>query len=844
MRYPQQGFLTFLLLILFNTNSFAQNPPAEDTEKPVKKEVEKANDAYEAEQFYLAIELLKDAYSEVKGREAKSENLFKTAECYRKINDYKNAERYYERAEKVGYADKKVILMRGHMLKAMGEYEEAIEMYQNFKKEAPEDAAADAAIEMARKAIEWKNTPSQYQVDVMEDINSKSMDNSVVFGGDLRDNNTIIFSSTREESEGNKEDGWLGQSFMDLYITTAERKVRRRRRGNDDEEPLSYADMKWSTPVPLDEEGILNTKVHEGTATFDSRKKELYFTKCISEKNEKLGCAIYVTEEVGQNWKEPEQVIIGTDTSANVGHPSLSPDDKFLYFVSDAYSTRGQHDIFVTTYNRREKRWDTPKNLGSKVNTEGSEYYPVVHGDGYLYFSSDGHPGMGGLDVFRIKLGEDGMPTGDAENLQYPINTNYDDFHLVWKPGQDTEKGFVSSNRDGKGLDDNIYAVYRTPLVFNLEGVVTSTKTGAPIPEAEVTLDGAEGESVTVTADEDGYYIFDDTKVQVGNTYTLTFAKKKFLSGTGNTTTVGHELASFEYVPSAKYFIKRLKLNKALDPIEEPIVLPNVLFDVGKAFLRPESKASLDTVVKILENNPTIVIELRSHTDYTDTEKRNQALSQRRADSSVAYLIEKGINSKRLVAMGKGESDPFKIPENYDRYGADRFTEGVTLSERYIKSLSPEMQEISNQINRRTDFRVLRDDYIPAEGLDEPEAVDTRDIIEQKRNEAPEAGEIYVLKDRESLGVVARKFKINIRDLKNINGGMRGVRPFEGLQLKVEKDGNYEAWDATHYQIQRRGQDLKDISKIVDIDDDILEELNPDLEKEMLQPGFWVRIKK
>jgi peptidoglycan-associated lipoprotein len=844
MKYPRIGIILVVFLVLTTHWTSAQSNQSEEEKEPVKKEVEKANDAYEAEQYNLAIELLKDAYSEVRGRQPKAEILFKTAECYRNINEYRDAERYYERAQKVGYNDNRVILLRGDMLKAQGEYEEAIEVYQEYKKEEPEASDADEAIEMARKAIEWKNTPSQYQVDVMEDINSESLDMSVTFGGDRRDNNTIVFVSSREESEGNKEDGWLGQSFMDLYISSAERKTRRRRRGGDDEEPLSYADMKWSTPVPLEEEGVVNTKVHEGTATFDSRKKELYFTKCIAEKNEKLGCAIYVTQEVGQSWKEPEQVIIGTDTTANVGHPALSADDKILYFVSNDYGTRGQHDIFMTTYNRREKRWAEPTNLGPIVNTEGREYYPVIHGDGYLYFSSDGHPGMGGLDVFRVKLGKDGMPTGDVENLKYPINTNYDDFHLVWKPGKDTEKGFVSSNRDGKGLDDNIYAVYRTPLIFNLEGVVTSTKTGAPIPQAEVTLDGAEGESYTVTADEDGYYIFDDTKLAVGNTYKLTFSKKKFLSGTGDASTVGHELASFEYVPSAKYFIKRLKLNKALDPIEEPIVLPNVFFDLAKAFIRPESKVALDSVVMILENNPTIVIELRSHTDYRDSEKRNNALSQRRADSSVAYLIKKGVNPKRLVAKGMGESEPFKIPENYDGYGAGKIPEGKVLTERYIRTLSPENQEVANQINRRTDFKVLRDDFVPEGGLDEPKAVDARDILEQKRNKEQEAGKIYTLKARESFGTVARKFKLNIRELKTLNGGLRGVRPFEGLQLKVETDGNYEEWDATHYQVPRRGMDWKDISKIVDVDDDDLEDLNPDIDKRDLLPGLWVRIKK
>lgn len=842
MRISQLGIFLLLFSFSFSTLS-AQDQGDAESEPKRDKDVQKAYDAYEAMKYSEAIELLKDAYTEVRGREDKSEILFMTAESYRNINDYDNAERYYERALKVGYEDNYAMLLRGNMFKAQGKYEEAIEVYQDYKKAEPTDSRADEAIEYARKAIDWKDKPSQYQVDLMPDINSKSADFGVIYGGDRRENDVIVFVSMREESEGNDEDEWMAQSFADLYTASAERKTRRRRRGNDDEEEVSYADLKWSTPVPLDIEDVVNTEHHEGPATYDSRKKDLYFTRCIAEDNEQNGCGIYRSEMIGQTWRAPERVIIGTDTTANVGMPSLSPDDKYLYFVSTDFGAKGR-DIFVTTYNRREKRWENPTNLGGKVNTGEDERFPVAHGDGYLYFTSNGHPGMGGWDVYRVKLGEDGLPAGEVENMEAPINSSFDDFHLVWEPGNDTKKGFVSSNRADGGLDDNIYAVYRTPLVFNLEGVVTSTKTGAPIPEAEVNLEGTDGSSFTVTADEDGYYIFDDTKVTEGVTYKLTFSKKKFLSATGDISTIGYELSSFEYVPSAKYYIKRLKLNKALDPIEEPIVLPNVFFDLGKAKLRPESKAALDSVVMILNNNPTITIALRSHTDYRSSDQFNIDLSQRRADSSVAYLIEKGINPKRLEAKGMGETEPFTIPEGYDGYGAGQLEEGVTLSERYIKTLSPEQQEIANQINRRTDFKVASDDFVPEGGLDTPEAVDARDVIEEKRNEKPEQGKIYILKERESFGRIARDFNINMRELKNLNGGLRGVRPFAGLQLKVEPNKSYEEWDATHYQIQRRGMDWKDVAKMVEMDDDELEDLNPEVDEDMLKPGYWVRIAK
>jgi peptidoglycan-associated lipoprotein len=838
MRNPRLGIL-FFLISLITQPLLAQS----ETEPELPKELKEAYEAFDSKEFFYAVELLKDAYTEVRGRDAKAEVLFKTAEAYRMMNDYRNAENYYNKAVKVGYEDPIALLQQGNMLKAQGDYEEAIEIYQQFKKDYPTDSRADEAIESTRMAIKWKNEPSQYQVDNMKDLNSREMDFAVTYGGDRRDNNVLIFVSNREESTGNDEDGWTGGSFFDIYTTQAERKGRSRRRGNDDEEEVSYADLKWSTPVPLDEEGILNTENHEGVAVFDSRKKELYFTKCIKEKNEKLGCGIWVTEEVGQSWREAEPVIIGQDTSANVGHPALSADDKILYFVSDDFGA-SKHDIFMTTYDRRAKAWAKPTNLGAAVNTDGEEYYPVVHGDGYLYFASDGHPGMGGLDVFRIKLGEDGMPEGKAENMKFPINSNFDDFHLIWEPGDDTKKGFVSSNREGGQGSDDLFAVYRTPLVFNLEGVILSSKTKQPIPNATVSLEGSDGSSFSITADEDGYYIFDDTKIKADVTYNLNFQKEKFLTNTGDVSTVGIELESFEYIPSANYFIKRLKLNKELDPIEEPIVLPNVFFDLGKWDLRPEAMAALDSVVTILNNNPRIVIELRSHTDYRDSERRNQVLSQKRADTCVRYLISKDIDSARLVSKGMGESDPFKIPENYEGYGAGQFEQGQVLTERFIKSLAPETQEVANQINRRTDFKVLRDDYVPAEGLKEVEGVDARDIISDKREEEQAPGEIYVLKKRESFGIIARKFNINMVELKRLNGGLRGVRPFIGLQLKVEKDGNYEDFDATHYQVLRRGESLKDIAKKLDVDKDLLEQLNPNLEEVEIQPGLWIKYKK
>tara|TARA_R110002096_G_scaffold74101_1_gene175624 strand:- start:175653 stop:178187 length:2535 start_codon:yes stop_codon:yes gene_type:complete len=844
MRISYWGlFLACFTLLASPVFSQGNNPSTTTTKK--NKDLEKAEEAFKTLKYLVAIEYYKEAFSDAKGRESKSEILFKLGECYRLTSQWVEAEKNYQKAVKLGYKDPIAMLHQADMLKAQGEYEEALEVYQEYKKSNPTDPAGAQGIESTKEASEWENTPNLYQVSNMKDINSRYSEFCPVYAGKPNQTSEIIFTSAREESTGSDEDDWTGQPFYDLYSTSSERKGRRRRRGGaGDEDDLDVSKKSWSAPILLDEEEIVNTKHHEGALAFDSRKKKLYFTKCMQEDNEVLECGIWITEMQGTTWKAPELVIIGNDTNANVGHPCLSPDDKYLYFVSSAFNSRGGRDIFVSEYDRRRKSWGTPKNLGPKVNTELNERYPFAHDNGYLYFSSDGHPGMGGWDIYRIKVGADGLPlpNAKAENLKAPINSSSDDFSIVFEPGDD-KKGFLASNRKGSNNNsDDIYAVFKTPVVFKLEGVITSSKDGQVIPVVSIKLEGG-GASIEGIADKDGYYSFDNTQIKKDVAYHLVFEKEKFLSSQGDVTTVGVPMSAFEYLPSETKFQHTLRLNVTMDPIDEPIILPNVLFDTDKAFLKPASRKALDTVIYILNNNPRITIELRSHTDYIGNDASNDKLSRRRADSCVAYLIKNGIDAARLTAVGRGENEPRIIPEGYKDYGWEIFKPGTELKESYIKTLSAEHQAAANQINRRTDMKVLRDDYIPAEGLEEVEAVNPNDIINKKANEAPEPGKIYIVKGRESFGVIARKNKIKIQDLKKINGGLRGVRPFDGMQVKVEVDGNYEEWDASHYKVQRKGETFKSIAKKLDMDDDVLEDLNPDIDKKDLKPGLWILIK-
>lgn len=845
MRISYWGLFLAFFTLLANP-VFSQGDPPTDPPKTTKKnkDLTKADEAFETLKYIVAIEYYKEAFGDAKGREDKSKILFQLGECYRLTRNFPDAVKNYEKAVKLGYKDPIALLHQADMLKAQGNYEDALEIYQEYKKSNPSDQAGGEGVESTKVASEWENTPNLYQVSNMKDINTKYSEFCPVYAGKPRETSEIIFTSSRDESTGGDEDDWTGQPYADLYMTSSERKRRRRGRSSGEEGELDVSKMSWSTPILIDEEKIINTKHHEGALAFDSRKKKLYFTKCMQEDNEALECGIWITEMQGTAWKAPELVIIGNDTNANVGHPCLSPDDKYLYFVSSGFNSRGGRDIFVSEYDRRSKSWGTPKNLGPKVNTSLNERYPFAHDNGYLYFSSDGHGGMGGWDIFRIQVGADGLPlpNAKAENLMYPINSSYDDFSIVFEPGDD-KKGFLASNRKGSNNNsDDIYAVFKTPVVFRLEGVITSSKDGQVVPVVSIKLEGG-GASIEGIADKDGYYSFDNTQIKKDVAYHLVFEKEKFLNAQGDVTTVGVPMSAFEYLPSETKFQHTLTLNVTMDPIDVPIILPNVLFATNKAFLNKESQKALDTVVYILTNNPRITIELRSHTDYIGKDESNDKLSRRRADSCVAYLVKNGIDQARLTAVGRGENEPRIIPENYKDYGWEIFKPGTELKESYIKTLSAEQQSAGNQINRRTDMKVLRDDYIPAEGLEEVEAANPNDIINRKATEAPEEGKIYIVKGRESFGIIARKNKIKIQDLKKINGGLRGVSPFEGMQVKVEVDGNYDEWDETHYKIAKKGETFKSIAKKLDLDDDDIEELNPDVEKKDLKPGLWILIK-
>ena len=637
-------------------------------QKSFMKEAEKA---YGEEKFFEAIELYKKAYSKEKNKALKAEIIYQIAECYSHILDYNQAEKWYQKAIKAKFADPVAILHLAHILKVQGRYPEAIVEYNNYKAANPSDKRGDEGVASCEMAQEWIDNPTRYVVLPELQLNSKQYDFSPTYGD--KKNNTLVFTSTREGSAGKQIDGIIGENFSDIYESKRDK------------------NGKWSTPAPVS--GEVNSTSNEGAACVDKKGKTMFFTRCGVEKNVDVPCKIYTATKKGSAWTEITLLPLSPD-SITVGHPTVTEDGNTLFFAANHLEGGyGQRDIWMSTYDKKGKTWSTPVNLGPGINTEGDEMFPFIHDNGTLYFSSTGHAGMGGMDIFKAeKLGEGNW--GKVENLKYPINSPADDYGIIFESAND--RGFFTSNRESTMGSDDIFSFTLPPLIFVLQGTITDVETKQPIGNATVKLVGSDGTSAEVTTDASGFYIYGDKGnvryINSNTTYSLTVSAKDYLNAKGKETTVG--------ITESTTFIKDFALQTTK---KNEIEFPEVLYDLGKYTLRPEAHDSLNFLYQTLIDNPTIVIELNSHTDSRDTDKSNQILSENRAKSCVDYLISKGIPADRMVPKGYGESQ-------------------LLISDDEIAKLkSKEEKEAAHQKNRRTRFRVLRDDYVPLGGLSEPQ---------------------------------------------------------------------------------------------------------------------------
>ena len=634
-----------------------------------KRKAEKAYSSFSAGEYFDAIDQFKDTYSKTKktDKNSKTELVFMIAECYRMINDPKNAETWYKLAVKSSYSKPEAQYWLAESLKKNGKHQQAIDEFKKYKQVAPSDARADQEIRACELAIEWLRNPEAYKVDELKDINSKESDFSPAYGRD--DFGLIYFTSSRDDAAGNKTHGATGQSYTDIFESRIDKK------------------SKWSTPVPVE---VINSEFEEGTPSFSSDYKELYFTRCEAGKREKKGCVIMYSKKTGDTWSDPKNIGILPD-SLVAAHPALSPDGSTIYFVSDIAGGSGKKDIWKATRAKRGDAWSKPVNLGPDINTPGDELFPYIREDGTLYFSSDGLIGMGGLDIFKAKPQPDGSWV--VQNMKSPVNSFADDFGITFENGN--ERGIFSSTRKGKG-NDELYSFELPPLKFNVTGLVKDEKSGTAITGSVVQLIASDASNLQAETGTGGDFKF---ALKADVDYIFLASKRGYLNGKEKETTKGQE-------KSREFMVTIL-----LAAIDKPIELPNILYDFGKWDLRPESMVSLDKLVETLFDNPNVTIELMSHTDSRDTEEYNQDLSQKRAQVVVQYLIDKGIEPERLSAKGYGESTPKVVDAIIDAQSPFLKT-GTALSEQYINTLAnDEQKEIAHQINRRTEFKVLRTDY-------------------------------------------------------------------------------------------------------------------------------------
>ena len=640
----------------------------EDASCQQNARIRKAIEEFNAGHYATAVTKLKNSYQSARPEE-RAELIFMVGLCYRRTNLPALAEQWFNLAISRGFQDPIVHLYLGDAKRMRENWAEAREEYTKFIERAPNDPRGQNGIRSIDFAIAAKEAESSYEVTNARFFNAPRLsDFGPVFASD--DYSVVYFTSSRDAATGKDINSVTGEKFTDIFVS------RQDRRG------------AWSQPVPI--EGDVNTEFDEAVGSFSPDYQTMYFTRCQTHPNKSYGCQILAAQLVNGRWTRERVIEISHDTII-VAHPAISPDEMTLYFVSDMNGGQGGKDIWKVTRNNISDNWGRPVNLGSEINTSGDEMFPWVHPDGTLYFSSDGHIGLGGLDIFKAKE-ENGRWT--VENMGAPINSASDDFGITFKA--ETEEGFFTTSRDNTSRNrsvDNIFAFSLPPLSLTLTGIVIDEKTQAPLSNTAVTVLTSDGITDEVQTSADGTFRL---TLRPNIDYVFIARRDNYLNGRERESTRGIERN------------RTFNITIPLTSIAEPIEIPNIMYDFGRWELRPESMVFLDMLVQTLNDNPDITIEIGSHTDSRGSEELNLTLSQRRAQSVVDYLIEKGISSNRVSARGYGKS----LPKVVDAQMATQHTflrAGMALTDDYINSIvDPNEQEIAHGFNRRTDFRVIR----------------------------------------------------------------------------------------------------------------------------------------
>lgn len=624
-------------------------------------------------EYQEAASLYRRAYLQTAPRERASRGAlaYRMGEAYRSFGNVGRALAAYKNAERFGVADSLVLRKQGDMLRYAGNYKGAEEKYKTYLEKNPEDVLALAGYRSSQEAPAIREAGSAYTVKLDKNFSSSRADYCPAFSD--RNGSAVYFSSTRNSGTGGQMSGITGTKPGDIYCLKKDEKGH------------------WKSPEAA--EGELNSEWDEGAACFTEDGNTMYFTVCRSDPQYPRMAEIWTSTRNDAKWGKPQALKITADTLSSYAHPALSPDGKWLYFVSDMPGGYGGYDLWRASVVGGHGV-GAVENLGPEINTPGNEMFPAFRPSGELYFSSDGRePNLGGLDLYRAK--EDTLTKHwEVAHLPYPMNSNGDDFGITFEGLHN--RGFFSSNRASAGRGwDKIYSFSFPEILLSVKGWVYE-QDGYELPEAVVYMVGNDGTNMKIGVNLEGSF---EQPLAPGGKYLFLATCKGYLNYRAELTVDSLAQKEHQYV-----------LQFPLPSISIPVLVRGVYYEFDKADLTDNSREALDRLVKVLKENPNITIELSAHCDYRGRAEYNERLSQRRAESVVRYLTEHGIEAERLTAKGYGESQPKTVSKKM----AEKHPflhENDVLTEEFILKLQPEQQEVCNSLNRRTEFRVLRTTY-------------------------------------------------------------------------------------------------------------------------------------
>jgi outer membrane protein OmpA-like peptidoglycan-associated protein len=683
MKFKIFILLVFLGFVLLDAS--AQEP----------KEIRKANKYYNNENYCEASKYTIEAFEKVnpksrKALERKGEMAFKTGECFRKMEDFKNATDWYQKAIIINYQkfNPEVVFYFAEMIRYLGDHKLALDNYNAYKLLAPSDSRADAGIQACKKAAEFATKKTNHLISNITVLNKEGFDMSPVFGDKKK--SSVVYSSDRTSPNSGDVDPRTCGGHMDIWITQQDKK------GN------------WGEPQLIGGDKV-NTEQNEGTVCFDGKFKKMFFTRCPFEKNKNLGCDIWMSESKGKDWGEPTKVVIKTADSISIGHPCVTLDGNILIFVSDMAGGQGGMDLWYSTYSKKADLWSPPVNMGPEINSAGNELFPSFNSYEDLFFASDGHPGLGGLDIYRATKKDGKYQWESPVNIGAPRNSEGNEYSLI--EINDAEGYFTSERKGNTGgnVKPDLFKYQLPPNMFDLKVIVS--KLGSidkKIGNIKVIITGSDSSKIEGVTDRKGNVFFDlkpngERIIKENTDYLITAYK------------IGSEKNKSETQFTTRGL--RRDQNFIIDvPLlipEEKIRIPEVRYAFGKWELLQDStissKDSLNFVYDVLMKYPKLILELSSHTDSRGSDDLNLMLSNNRAKECIRYLVEeKGIDVRRLIPAGKGEKEPVKW--------IDERGKSILLTEKYINQFKERdlvKFEKLHALNRRTEGFVRGMDFDP-----------------------------------------------------------------------------------------------------------------------------------